>query len=491
MDRSTVSTFGRLPIIILIILFLVACIPYQTPLVITQSPSPTGTHLPSDTPSPSLPLGATLTPSVTPLPQLDVKPDLLKGVTVTFWHPWAGATASSLAEIVDEFNQVNIWGISVKLDSLGDSNELIQQIKNDHEADSIPDIIAAPINQIINISGLDQSIINLNDYITSSQWGMQQQEIDDFYPTFWSQDIVEGYRFGIPAFRDAHFLIYNQTWAQEMGFNKPPEDLNGFTDQNCAAIQSNIRTQRIDKIGTGGWLIATDPIVLFGWFLAFGLDSPDKILENLVFNSKPSTEAFDYLSNLFNKNCIWLGRIPTPYEYFANRQALFYSGTISDIPAQTEQQVHWKNNDIWSAIPYPSTLGKPLIIADGPSYAMLRSNPNQQMAAWLFIRWLCISRHQAKLAEASLSLPVSQSAAELLNDTSTRYPQWQQIVALIPFAQSAPQMPDWEIVKPILQDAGWQLFHQPPTPIPVSVILDQIDRTIPEILQMTPTQKIW
>jgi hypothetical protein len=40
----------------------------------------------------------------------------------------------------------------------------------------------------------------------------------------------------------------------------------------------------------------------------------------------------------------------------------------------------------------------------------------------------------------------------------------------------------------VLQDAGWQIFHQPPTPIPVTTILQSVDDTITQLINYAPTQ---
>ena len=124
---------------------------------------------------------------------------------------------------------------------------------------------------------------------------------------------------------------------------------------------------------------------------------------------------------------------------------------------------------------------------NGPSYAVFKSNPKQQLAAWLFIRWLTLPRYQARLINTSGYLPVSQSAIEMLQNYGRLNPQWDQALALIPLAYPAPKLASWRLASTILQDAGWQIFHQPPTPIPVPTILQQLDETIPQIVNGTPT----
>ncbi len=193
---------------------------------------------------------------------------------------------------------------------------------------------------------------------------------------------------------------------------------------------------------------------------------------------------------MFQKTCIWPRRLPTSYEYFAKRMALFYSGSVADISVQAGLQQYLKSTDQWTVIPYPSDNNKPVFIVNGPSYAVFRSNPRQQLAAWLFIRWLGLPRNQVKLVQSTGLLPANLSSVDLLKGYSLSNPQWQAALNLIPLARPAPNIPSWTTASVVLQDAGWQIFHQPPTPIPVPTILQQVDDTIPQLINYTPTQSL-
>jgi ABC-type glycerol-3-phosphate transport system substrate-binding protein len=417
-----------------------------------------------------------------------VKPEELKGIKIRFWHPWTGDLANEVAAIANEFNQANLWGIQVETNAPGGSLMLYEQVKQNLAESSLPEVIAAPIDQLQDWQSSNQVVVNLNDYIQSTQWGMQATEIKDFQPVFWQQDQVDGVQLAIPAVRDAQVLFYNRSWANEMGFTTAPATPQDFEKQACTALQANVRTQRVDKIGTGGWIIDSDPLPMLSWFLAFtGQPIPTSDAQSYTFNSPQVQESISYLNGLFKKTCIWPGRLPTPYEYFTRRMALFYSGAVTDIPTQTRLQQVLKSNDNWTIIPYPTLLDKPVVLMNGPSYAVLKSNPQKQLAAWLFIRWLTLPRNQARLVKTSGYLPVSLSAIEMLQDYGRLNPQWNQALVLIPLAYPAPNLASWRVASTILQDAGWQIFHQPPTPIPVPTILQQLDETIPQIVNGTPT----
>ncbi len=445
------------------------------------------TTLPTSTPIASRTPEATLTPLPSPipiatqLPHLQVNAQDLQDVIITFWHPWNGETAKRLDQIVDEFNQVNVWGIHVKARGFSSQTVLYKQLRNESPDSPVPDLVAAPLDHLLNLHQ-QHPLVNLNSYVASQQWGMPAKDTEDFFLNIWAQDDVNGYRYGVPAQREIYLLFYNQTWAQELGFTTPPLSTTQFQEQTCAAMQANLRTQRMGKIGTGGWLVDYDPVVMLSWLSAFATEEASKNQsQGLIYNTPASATSLEYMDNLYQKGCFWLGKNTSPYEYFSNRQALMISSNLSGISTLTDLLKHNKNNDQWKAIAYPSVDEKGLAFMDGPSYAVLYSSPEQQMASWLFIRWLVIARHQARLVESNLSLPVTQSALDNLQALAQKYPQWAQAAALLPTAQSLPANVAWKAASPVLSDLGWQVFHQPPTPFPPPLLLQQVDETIKDI----------
>jgi multiple sugar transport system substrate-binding protein len=452
------------------------------------------TALPLSTPQPKHSPTLSPTKTIQPTPratvpaELQVKPEDLKGVQIVFWHPWSGDAAAQVEAIVKDFNQTNVWGIQVKASATGSSSMLNEEVKSNLAGGQLSDVIAAPIDQLTAWQSAANVVVPLNNYIQNPEWGMQPQEISDIVPLFMDQDRFDGNQLAIPALRDGQLLFYNQTWANEMGYVAPPTSPDQFKTQSCAALQANVRTQRIDKIGTGGWVIDTGPMTMLSWMQVFGGQPvPAGGSQAYSFNSDPDLASINFLLDMFQKSCIWPRRLPTSYQYFTNRMALFYSGTVSDISVQARLQEYLKSKDRWTVIPYPSDKNQPVFIVEGPSYAVFRSNPRQQLAAWLFIRWLGLPRNQVKLVESTGLLPANLSSADLLRVYSLSNPQWQAAVDLIPIARPAPNLPSWTTASVVLQDAGWQIFHQPPTPIPLPDILQQVDDTIPQLINYAPT----
>ena len=88
----------------------------------------------------------------------------------------------------------------------------------------------------------------------------------------WDQDSLDGYRYGIPAQRTAKVMIYNRTWAKELGFDDLPATPEDFEKQTCAAYNALLNDNNKDNNGLGGWVIDNDAMTMASWAAAFGTD---------------------------------------------------------------------------------------------------------------------------------------------------------------------------------------------------------------------------
>jgi ABC-type glycerol-3-phosphate transport system substrate-binding protein len=413
-----------------------------------------------------------------------VDPRDLRGVEVHFWHPWSGATARVVADMVAEFNRENVWGIQAVAQSTGGSGEIYWQVAAAEKDHTVPDVIAAPPD-LLRYWDRQERVADLTDYEANPEWGMSAQESADYYPVFWEQDQADGRQLGIPAERSARMMFYNRSWARDLGFDAPPETPQEFQRQACAAAQALAQDDARDNDGLGGWIIDRDAMSLLGWQAAFGGSPAAEPGAALKFNTGPNAEAFTYLRNLFDQGCAWISRDPLPYDYFATRRALLYSGSPEQITLQIRALARANNTDEWLPIPFPSGEGDGGVVASGVSYGILRSTPERQLAGWLLIRHLALTRNQVRLVESTLSLPVSSSARAGLSGLAGKNREWGAALDVLPERVQAARVPaEWWAARGVLEDAAWQLFQL--TPVPSDTILKQADQMVPDLLQHLP-----
>ena len=419
--------------------------------VTDNSPDLPETAAPQATPSPS--------PTVASYPEEEALPDieLPEEIDLVLWHSWSGSLKEMFEGLIDDFNQTNQWGIHVTTQAHGDEMVYLDDIGSAYEAGELPDLAAAPSQFLRLWYRAGVPIVDLNEFIGSDIWGFSQAQMNAFLPTFWNADVAGDVRLGIPAYRNGHFLFYNQSWAKDLGFDDYPKTSAEFAEQACAAAELNLYDETYTNNGTGGWIYAEDAITSLSWLEAFsGADFIDAD-GNINFEMESNQAALEYLYDLYVDDCAWTGKQSTPYKYFSDRYALFYSGDSDDILVQEASDEENNNADDWRLIPYPSDENRPVVYVDGYSYAILSDDPDRSLAAWLFLRYMISSDIQVKIVESTGAMPLSNTAIHLLEDFRADHSAWDQILQFIPVAQSTPPFAEWVNERLVFSDMLGQL----------------------------------
>jgi multiple sugar transport system substrate-binding protein len=433
----------------------------------------------------------TLLPAIPPTPNektpsaLGVTADQLRGVQVNLWHPWTGANGAALQSILEEFNLTNQWGITVQASPYEGFGRLDEAMESALLADLQPDVIVDYGYQARHWDGVD-ALVDLTPYVNDPVWGMTSDEQADFYPSFWAEDLVtttaagQARRLGIPYYRSAYVLYYNQSFAHELGYPKPPISAEDFRVRACAAAQFINKEGDKSNLGMGGWLITPQPGGLVGWIYAFdgGITNPGSA--GYLFSTPDTLQAFRYLKGLQESGCAWLGTSVDAQSEFANRHALFIVGSLFDIPAQQEAFLQAGSTDEWVVLPFPSS-SHPVVDTYGPSILITRSNPTQQLAAWLVTKWLVYPLNQSDWAQALETYPTRLSSLGYMNGSTNNSPQWMQALDLIPDAHSEPSLASWSMMRWALEDVIAQLFNPQFTADQIPSLLEKLDDVAAEI----------
>ena len=408
----------------------------------------------NSSPQPSPSLAPSQTP--TPIPTVGVNPAALRGVSIQVWHAFAGPAADLFTSQVAQFNADNQWGIVVTPSGYGDYTSLFDAMNTALDTGNAPDLAASLPEQTLAWEALGK-VVDLQPYILDPQWGLGKDTIADIPSIFWSQDNVNGKQLGVPAQRSARFIFYNQTWAHELGFANPPTTADEFRLQACAANASFLKDADPKNDGYGGWIVDTNWQTTYSWLLAFGGGVTDGSTYGL--RTDPNLATLQFIKGLFDSHCAWLSTEPTPFDSFARRSALFISGDLAELSTEMESMKSLKNSDEWTVLPLPGTLESRLVVY-GPSYTVLKSSPEKQLAAWLFARWLLSPESQAQWVEATGLFPLRHSVMDMIGPFLLASPQWGAAIATLPNAQDVPQMASWRKIRYVLEDGMTVLFQE-------------------------------
>ena len=453
-------------LVILLVLIITAC-------------QPNAPENPALLPAPKVFSTVTSVPTMTPLPdsRLTVQEEALQGITVDVWHPWRGAEASLFDQQVRDFNRINPWGITVQSSGMQTYTELFARVSPTVYGPDRPDVVIG-LPEYALIWDEDDAVLDLSPYVGDPLYGLSDADISDFPAAFWAQDEVNGKRYGMPAQRTARFILYNLTWAEELGFDAPPANINEFRQQACAGNKSKLADESPQNDGTGGWLVDTHPMTALSWLLASGGGVVEG--DSFRFLTPENIEALRFVKGLSESGCAWKSSAEDPISKFADRSALFATASMEELPDVARAFTLAENRDSWTILPFPGNSGSVFVIY-GSSYIQFKSDDADQLAAWLFIRWMLQADNQAKWVQSTGLFPLRASALNYLSDYSAGHPQWALAASLIPQGRLMPQLPEWKTVRVMLGDGFNHMFRVEVPTGQVPAILAQMDAIVSDL----------
>jgi multiple sugar transport system substrate-binding protein len=420
------------------------------PTVTLLGDQPVATQITPPAPLPS-PAARTPFPTPTRSHNLAISPEALRGVEVQAWHGWDGSSASLFEQMASEFNLSNQWGLKVTVSAQHNLNLLTAAVDKALGGPDQPDIVVALPEQIL---AWQAQVLDLTPYLAQTGFGLDAGQLP---AAFADQSELNGFRYGLPAARSARFIFYNQGFAHDLGFTAAPLTPDDFRKQACAANAFWKQDDDLTNDGFGGLALDTSSNwqTPYAWLAAGG--GQVYINGEFHFNTPGNIDALGFVSKLRQDDCAWLPDTASDFEHLASRRALFITGSLGDIADQNAAFSAAASSDTWTLLPFPGQ--QPVIVTNGPDYAVLKSTDARQLGAWMFIRWMLEPQNQVRWSRGTGLLPVTQPAIDQLKNDNTVAPQWAAALDLIPDAQPYPQSADWRLADKILADGFLSYFR--------------------------------
>ncbi len=476
----------RMVLSLLCLGFLVsACQPVEPTATPTLTATATVTAVPP-TATPSL----TPTPTETPLPHyLSVDPEDVRGLEVNVWHGQRDQIKAELELLTEKFNEENEYGIRVVLTAALSDSQLSDDVLENAPSGNLPNVVIADSHWLRFWHSKKVPLMNLRDYQDHPRYGFTAQEISPVMQPMLDQEVYRQALIGLPLWHNPNLLFYNKTWAQALGFANAPVSVSDFSEQICAAFDALNQDADPDNNGTGGWILSTTSGTLLSWMINMAESSQ----ELTDFPQPASGEPFLAVSNLlrewFDQGCAWQSRLTDPYDYFARRYALLYSGTFAGIQFQRRAFANRAQSpeDEWELIAYPRMLenGKlrdPRIFSTAVSAGIFTASAEEQFAGWLFLSWLMRDENLTELALAAEAWPVQDSPAvdalyrEKANSKINNSLNLRKYIYPMQFSA------DWHISDLVLADGFAYVFNPSTAHDKIPDIWTQITDTLSEMV---------
>ena len=344
----------------------------------------------------------------------------LDGAHVIFWTRYdSGGRQEVMNEICADFNATNEYGITVECLPIGHYGVLYDNMIAALATGEVPGLIVAYQNQAAAYEVAD-GLVAIDPYINDPTYGLSEEDKADFFPSFIASDRLPqfgGQDFGFPAAgRSMEVVYYNMDWLTELGYDAPPQTPEQFAEMACAASAQPFSKNASDF--SVGMELSTDASRFAALVFARGGDIFD--YDNGVFtlNTPEAVDAMTTMQDLFNQGCI----APIAERYgdqadFGNGMNLFTQGSSSGLPYYASAVNDGGTGGFeWSVVPIPYTGDNPVQNIYGASTSIVKTDPQTQLASWLFLKFWASAENQAKWVPASNYFPSRASVAADLSD---------------------------------------------------------------------------
>nr|WP_290668966.1 extracellular solute-binding protein [Ardenticatena sp.] len=377
--------------------------------------------------------------SVTPEPaqadQIEFGPT---GNTITVWHALPPLQREALHEIAQTFNTNNPWDIRVELDATTDTLALEQRVLAAIQTNTHAEIVIG-VGQLLDELQEADMLVPLRPFLDDPRWTLSEEETSNLYLNAFpntSLTTPSGALY-MPLNLNVMVLAYNREQMMRLDIESPPVNWAEFEAQclafveqmqrPCLALQPNART-----------------LVGIGWTFGVDLLNPEQVQTA----DDEMLTLLGFLFSLSERGMINVMTDQNPFDAVASGDALFAL-------VGTAQLGDEKESGQWSAAALPTLTQDPFLPAWGPTFTLLNTTPEQNLAAWLFVRWyLTTPPAQQEFAARTHLLPVHKEAAEALKSDERVPAGIRRALLTLPESRSLHDSPTWEQIEPALSNVA-------------------------------------
>ena len=328
----------------------------------------------------------------------------LEGTTIEFWHSMSGPNGEAVQFLVDKFNAENEYGITVNATYQGGYSDAHQKVTAALVAGEYPNLGQAYGNNVITYFP-SEKVVQLDDFINDSQYG-----IDDF------EDILIGYRNESSAFPDGGFYTLPFSKSTEVMYYNPDffnkEGL--WADREGGVFEVPTTWEELETTAKAITAITGKP--------SFGYDSLANLFitwtqqnggaytspeGEILFNNAQAVEAIEFFVRGVEEGYF---RVAGDDRYlsgpFVNGDVMMYIGSTSGSV--------FNQSDLFDYDSAQVPMGKERkVIQQGANFFMLDNGEEENLASFLFLKFVLETENTVEWSMRSGYLPVRSSARDL------------------------------------------------------------------------------
>ncbi len=357
---------------------------------------------------------------------------------VTFWESMGGDLGKTLSQIVDTFNSQHA-NIEVKAIYVGSYATLQEKLLASAVGGGLPTMSQVYSNWTAAL--MKSNVIQpMQTFIDNPQIGLSQSQLNDIWEPFLKANTWNGKIYTLPFNKSIYIMFVNQDALALAGVSIPktvPElindlplltikDSSGKVVQYALGLRTTVDTYEIFLRQNGADFISSD-------YTKATLDTPVAL------------ETLQTLVNMIKSGDVLAqgGYLDGP---FGNGQIAMYIDTSAGL-SYTANSVGGKFS--WTIAPVPSWKTQAPPFAGTDLAIFNTATPEEQQAAWEFVKFLLSPQIQAFWAIKTGYLPVTKSAVETQawKNYAASNPMANILVSQIPYGSSDPGIAAWSQIR--------------------------------------------
>jgi ABC-type glycerol-3-phosphate transport system substrate-binding protein len=330
--------------------------------------------------------------------------------TIVYWHEWDGPQLEAMRSVVQHFNRTNPYRITVQLVSKTNSGRILNTLRSPKPDEALPNVVGGIFPS--NAGGLldDGLIVPLDAYLAHSQWGLTDAQRAELWAgavgAFRAGDMQAAWPLGLSA----NVLAVNREMLTQLGAGGLPDGLDSLVGWSCMAAQST--TPRGQALRGFSLTLTLDDFAVLTAAQGQTLLYQDGVFD---FASTGSLRVLAALQTLHALGCTYdaggvyndskdLAYGLTPFAFTSSAGLPFIQNDILDSGSGLTD---------WTFAPAPGPTPAALLYLRGVAITT-HGTPQQQLAAWVFVRYLTTIEAQTRWARGLSYQPVNRAAYDVL-----------------------------------------------------------------------------
>ena len=351
-------------------------------------------------------------------------------VTISFWHVATGAVKDTLTRLTDQFN-ASQDRITVSLVFQGKYDDNMNKILASLGSGDLPTLaqLDDPKTQLIADSG---AVVPVQDFIDAEGY-----DLSDFLPQVLAYYRVGGRLLGMPFNVTNPILYYNKRAFEKAGLDpqQPPRTLDDVRAYSQKIVDAGVAPHGI-ALDINPWYFE-QMLAKAGAEFANNGNGREARATEVAFDGPQGLAIFTWWKDMVASGlALNVGRNPTGADQIlaiASQQAEMTIGTVSALRTVVNllQSGQYPDIELGAGfLPGPAGGTGGVVVGGGALYIMASRSPEEQQAAWEYIRFLSSAETQAEWFGGTGYIPTRASSLGLpaARDVVAQYPQFQVAV---------------------------------------------------------------